>query len=370
MQEIISETAPQPISFEQQFVTKLEVVNAGVAAFAELLRNDAKPHGPYVAAAMEGYTSILESGGKRTRGVLTMTGYELFGGSPQDPAIARAAAIMEAEHAYLLVLDDVADASDTRRGIPAAHRHVQHFLEQNTNVPDGRKMGEDLAVITASDAHCMAQVELQRIEVPHPRARDASILLNEGLSLTAKGQVLDISSPVRSDMTREELVKIATYKTAFYSYLLPIKIGGVLAGASIEEVDMFRDFALNAGLAFQMRDDIIGLFGDEALTGKPPKGDIIEGKRTILYTTALEATSGEAHRLLQDSLGNRQLPDRQFAQCLDIIEASGAKAYAQELIEDYAAQAVASLHSLPGQWPPAQMAFLCEMALYGARRNK
>jgi geranylgeranyl pyrophosphate synthase len=369
MREIIFETASQSISFEQQFAAKLEVVNTGVAAFAELLRNDAEPHGPYVAAAMEGYTSILESGGKRTRGVLTMTGYELFGGSSQDPAIAQASAIMEAEHAYLLVLDDVADASDMRRGIPAAHRHAQHFLERNTGIPDGRKMGEDLAVITASDAHCRAQAELQRIDVPHPRARDASILLNEGLSLTAKGQVLDIASPVRGDITRDELVKIATYKTAFYSYLLPLQIGGVLAGASMEEVGVFRDFALNAGLAFQMRDDIIGL-GDEALTGKPPKGDIIEGKKTILYTTALEATNGEAHRLLQDSLGNRQLSDRQFAQCLDIIEASGAKAYTQELAEDYAAQAVASLGSLPGQWPPAPMAFLCEMALYGARRNK
>jgi geranylgeranyl diphosphate synthase type I len=100
---------------------------------------------------------------------------------------------------------------------------------------------------------------------------------------------------------------VATYKTAYYSYMLPLQVGSALAGAPLEELDNYREYSLYAGFGFQMQDDIIGIFGDESTTGKSRKSDIVEGKKTLLMADALSHTNAAGRDVLQSALGNTKL---------------------------------------------------------------
>jgi len=354
------------LPFPEQLRFKAEMVNAGVAAFAHDLREEVATEGDHAVAAVESYVSLLDRGGKRSRGMLTMTGYELFGGS--DPEVATsAAAAVEAFHAYLLVMDDVADASDLRRGGPTAHIALEEYFEEH-GVDDAAKLGTDIAQTIALLAQHKAQEHLLNLPISPEQKVMALQVLNQGLTRTCMGQALDILAP-KFDMSPEDIIKIATYKTAHYSYLLPLRVGATLAGASKEEMEHFTSYALPAGLAFQLQDDIIGLFEDEAVTGKSRMSDIIEGKKTLLMTRALALASPDDRLILESALGNEALTPEHFERCLEIISETGAMDEVKTLIDTYTQTALASLDSFPNEWPADRVSFMRELAIYGGRRR-
>jgi len=365
--------APEVRPFEEVYAERFAVVNEAVGQSVAEAAAAAIGYGDYVAKATRGHLSVVERGGKRTRGVLTYTGYEMFGGQ-NYAAAARAAAIVEMEHAYLLVMDDIADAAATRRGGDTAHIYMQKFLlDGHTSGTQARKLGEDIANVAAADVSRQSQSAILRLgfdnqDIGIETAARAAILWNDGISLTAKGQIMDLSTSVRSDVTEQEALQIATIKTAYYSFLRPLQLGATLAGATCEQAEQLWAYAECAGLAFQLRDDIIGLFGDPAQTGKSAKSDIIEGKRTVLMIRALAITGGDDHNTLANALGNPLLTDEHFEQCLKIIRRCGAYDYVQNAALGYADQATEDIHAIPGL-PAQEVSFLQHMAYYGARRG-
>lgn len=355
-------------TLEEELIAKAERVNSGVKLFAQSLRQEARPEGDHAMAAIESFTSLLDRGGKRQRGVLTMTGYEIFGGSNYDVAISAATAV-EVFHAYLLVMDDVADVSALRRGGPTAHIALgQYFKEQGIN-GDAAKLGVDGAQTVALFAQHRAQEFLLNLPVSAEQKILAMQILNDGLARTCMGQTLDIFAP-NFKVSQEDIVKIASYKTAYYSYLLPLQLGAALAGASREELEGFKPYALYAGLAFQLQDDVIGLFEDEALTGKSRKSDIIEGKKTLLMDRALALAAPDARQELEATLGNRELTDEHFERCLEIIRYTGALHEITGLIDSYVDTAISSLGAVPQELPANKIGFLRDLAAYGGRRRK
>lgn len=351
--------------------TKLVAVNKSLDSFTSSLARETANEERYTRAAVQSYLSLLSRGGKRLRGILTLVGYELYGGD-NTKAIAQAAAAIEACHAYLLVMDDVADNSDRRRNGPAAHIDMSAFIAQH-NAPasqDADKKGIDMAQTAALYAQHMAQSMFLRLELPDERKIRAAAILNLGLARTGIGQLRDISPLGYIDLTHTAILQIAIYKTAYYSFLLPLQVGAVLAGAPEAELIAFESYSLNAGLAFQLHDDIIGTFGDEKITGKPRMSDIIEGKKTMLMAAALKKASSRDKKILLAALGNISLQNEQFEQCLSIIRRSGALDQTRQLASHYAKQAVAALNKAPAHWEPFTLQFLRDLALYSTERDR
>jgi geranylgeranyl diphosphate synthase type I len=364
----LSDSERAEASLQEQWPEKIATVIAGVGQFSQNLRQEVANEHPYLRASIESYLSLLERGGKRTRGVLTIVGYELFGGD-NIAAITTAAGIVEVQHAYLLVMDDIADNSALRRAGPTAHIFMRDFFTKMGVPGDTFKLGVDAAQGAALIAQHTAQTALLQLRVPAKQKNLAAQLLNERLARTGVGQLLDIISASRDDLSRRDVIKIAAYKTAYYSFLLPLQVGAALAGASRKQLQPFARYSRYAGLAFQLQDDILGLFGDETVTGKPRMSDIMEGKRTYTMLCALEsATVAERHFLLA-ALGDATLNSDRFARCLSIIQSTGALRKTQNLAEKYAGIALASLDHAPAQWPPHSVQFLRDIALYSARRE-
>jgi len=362
--------ASSPLSdlLQREWVGKGDIVNSGVAEFCDVLRQEVNGEDEYLQTAVESYISLLARGGKRTRGILAVTGYEIFDGR-NKAAIATAAGVIEAFHAYLLVMDDVADVSTLRRGGPTAHVFLRDFLARRGMTNHGEKLGIDAAQSAALVAQHKAQSLFLQIEgVPAAHKIVAAEILNDHLARTGAGQVLDILAPSRSDVREDDILKIATYKTAYYSFLLPLQVGAALAGASRAELDIFVDYATNAGLAFQLQDDIIGLFGEVATTGKSSKDDVREGKRTYIMTAALEKAAAADRAILLAALGS-DVSDEVFAHCLDIVKKTGALDKTQALVNQYIELALASLQHVPTNWKTHHVQFLRDFALFAARRS-
>lgn len=360
--------------FKDLYAAKLASVTPSIQAFADSLLRKTATEDIYIQAAIKSYVSILTGNGKRVRAVLTLTGYQLYGGTKMQVAHT-AAGIIEACHTYLLVIDDIADNSNVRRHQPTAHVSMGSFLADNHVQGNTAKLGQDMALAAALYAQHKAQSALLRLPIPLKQKILAANVLNEGLARTGIGQLRDMSPLVYTCITTKTILKTVTYKTAYYTFLLPLQIGAILAGATREMLPQLEHYSLNAGLAFQIQDDIIGSFGSEAESGKSPISDIKEGKKTILVVKALEKLSKKAdqteHAVLLAALGNPALTQREFKKCLAIIRATGALEEARLLVTKHTDLAIASLDSISaeGKWPPEHLQFLRELALFGMKRQ-
>lgn len=363
-----TELAVSP-SFKDEYNTRFTAVNAYVDDFQVRLAKLLPDEDANVQASLKSYTSLLNRGGKRLRGVLTLTGYHLYGGSDAETA-GRAAAIIEAEHAYLLVMDDVADNSDSRRGGPTAHMYMRNALKADRSTEEIDKLAVDYAQNAALIANHKAQASFMRLAgVPPDRLVRACAILNERLATTGIGQARDLQPKRPGEAGLDYILKTATLKTAYYSYLLPLEVGATLAGAPEEELKLFASYAENAGLGFQLMDDIVGVTGDEVVTGKPPESDIKEGKNTVLVALAWEKAGKLEKQVLERSLGNPDLPDEDFKHCLDVFASTGALEETRAMALGYAQKALEALRVAPGHWDRQHVNFLEDLAVYGVQRR-
>lgn len=347
----------------------LALVEWGVTQFANGLRSEVQDGHPHMQAAVDAYLGILQAGGKRTRGMLTICGYEIHGGDNM-PMIGEAAGTIEAMHAYLLVVDDVADNANTRRGRPTAHIAVQAFLEGQEAQGKVEKTAADMAISGALVAQHCAQLVLGGLDAPANAKLRALNAINTHLMRTSEGQVLDMASTTGAPMTIDDIAFVARGKTAYYSFQMPLETGAILAGASADQLQPLADYSLHAGFAFQLQDDIMGVFGSEEKMGKSPKSDLIEGKQTLLFAYALESANDAQRRHLQAALGNPELDDQAFIYCQEIIVATGALAKIERRAHEEVELAHAVLDKAPPEWPADKTGYLRDMASFVVNRDK
>ena len=329
-----------------------QIVERGVEQFADMLRREVRGEHDYVRAGVNAYLSILMAGGKRVRGVLTVYGYELYAGTDMD-LIATVAGTIEALHAYLLVVDDVADHASLRRGKPAAHISIQKFLESQRGAENTPQVAEDVAIAGALYAQHKAQELLAGLGVDPDVCLQVIRVINNHLAMTGRGQMLDITAGAGLLLTEEDITNIARAKTAYYSFYMPLEVGALLAQSSEGSKQLLTTYALHAGLAYQLHDDVIGLFGNEAEIGKSVKSDIAEGKQTLLICYALDAANAQQADVIHSALGNTHLTDEQFAACLDVVRATGALDKVREYTRRETELAMQALAHGPSEWPTA-----------------
>lgn len=312
--------------------------------------------------SLKAYAAMVRDGGKVLRGGLTAVGgevalgRELIGAAEgsadkqQLDVLARAGAILQLIHGFLLGIDDIFDESELRRNRPTVHTYLSEFVAEarGLEAARARKLGSDLTVNGGIMTGYAAQSLLTRLDVPPERMVLAMRCLSDNLFLTGVGQSRDMVPPEDfNELDENELIKTATLKTAYYTFLLPLQMGAALSGVDETELRTFTEYAVNAGLAFQLVDDLLGVFGDRSKVGKPVDSDIKEKKATVLIARAIAGADRTDRRFLLNSLGNPNLTAEEFARDKEIITATGARQQVEEMAWQRAAAAQQSVPGLP-----------------------
>jgi geranylgeranyl diphosphate synthase type I len=287
------------------------------------------------------------SGGKRFRAAFCWWGYHAVDPAPADPiALVRACAALELLHASALVHDDYMDASDTRRGHPAAHRAMEAQHREHGWRGNPEQYGAAGAILLGDLLLGWADELLGRCGLPPDRVAPAHELFALCRSEVIAGQFLDVSVQARASADVDAAMTVLRYKSAKYSIERPLQIGAALAGGGPDLLTALSHFGLPLGEAFQLRDDLLGVYGDPGVTGKPAGDDLIEGKRTVLVALALDGAPTEEAKRLDHALG-RPLRPAEVEDLRGIIDRSGAHTQVESVITQLAERAITALDEAP-----------------------
>lgn len=320
-------------------------------------------YGTYSRLATDAFLDILARGGKRIRGALVRVGYEMSGGD-DEKMISQAARAIEMIHAYFLIMDDIQDRSAIRRGLPSAHVLLAEYHRKNHLAGDADHFGMAIALNAMGIGNHAAQVILANLSAPEELRIKTMSILNHTAVVTAHGQTNDILNQVVAEVSEEDVDRVQEWKTAHYSFLNPLHVGMVLAGADCASTTAITDYAMHTGKAFQITDDILGTFGSEHESGKSPMDDTCEGKRTLLSTFALKNSSSADKNFLIQMLGNRNLTPSEFERCKQIMIQSGGLEYARLRADQHVKEALKALAREENRWDPAGTSFLRGLAQY------
>jgi len=316
-------------------------VQGALEEFLAVQADRLAPLGPDAARLLvEARLSV--SGGKRFRAAFCYWGYLAVRPVRDEEALLRACASLEVLHASALVHDDLMDASDTRRGRPAAHRTFEAEHRRAGWAGDPRQYGAAAAILLGDLLLSWADEMLRRCGFPLAEVDPALAVLDVCRSEVVTGQFLDVSVQARGAADVEAAMTVLRYKSAKYSVERPLHIGAALAGAGAGTLAELSAVGLPLGEAFQLRDDLLGVFGDPVVTGKPAGDDLVEGKRTVLVALALDGAPAADAALLDRSLGT-PLDESAVVRLRGIIEASGAHTQVEEAIGTLAERSLDAL---------------------------
>ena len=348
--------------FTSQLAQYRKVIDADIATYAAHVRTfTQQQYGDYGATVTGAFLDMLERGGKRLRGALVMTGYEMLGGQDQI-MIARAATAIEMIHTYWLVIDDIQDRSPLRRGKPTVHKMLAAYLQERGAKGDIEHGGVSLALNAAVAGGHAAQMLIAGLNVDAELRSKAMGIVSQAAMVTGYGQTYDIMNELLDTVPLGDIERTLEWKTSFYTFLNPLCVGMVLADADCEDTDAIREYALPAGKAFQITDDIMGIFGQDKVTGKSSMDDLREGKQTLLTYHVLTHAPTSDKKFLRACLGNPELSSKDAERCRQIIEDSGALEFAREEAEKHTREALRALDHAPSHWGAGQASFLRELA--------
>lgn len=304
-------------------------------------------------------------GGKRLRPAFCYLGNAAAGGDLSDPIVLDAGAALEMLHVFALVHDDIMDGSLLRRGEPTVHHHFTRVHEQQAWAGEARRFGEGMGVLVGDLALVLADDLLTGAN------REAWEVYNELRVELVMGQLLDVSFAANRSADPAISQKISLFKSAKYTVERPLHLGAALAGRLDELAPAFTGYGLPVGEAFQLRDDVLGAFGDEAIVGKPVGDDFREGKPTRLVLHALDVARTQQLRPALEVLSRLGDPDLTAAQIVaiqEVVEATGARAAVERRIEDLLGSAVDALGT--AEIDAAARNHLIDLAVYCTRRDR
>lgn len=333
-------SAPSPASLRSR-------VDQALSAFLARQRTllsavDAAAIGPVADAVAD----FVLGGGKRLRPAFAYWGYRGAGGTDSDELVATVSAL-EFVQASALIHDDVMDSSDTRRGEPAVHRRFASYHRSQRWHGDPERFGTAAAILLGDLCLVWSDELLHTGGLPPATLARGRPVFDQMRTEVTLGQYLDVRTQATGEATVEQALKVARLKSGRYTVERPLQMGAALAGAAPAVAAVYSGYGLPLGEAFQLRDDVLGLFGDPAMTGKPAGDDLREGKRTYLVAAALEAAGRADRERLAARLGDPRLDDAGVAELRRIITGTGALARTERRIAELTVTAVAALTAAP-----------------------
>ncbi|WP_435745732.1 polyprenyl synthetase family protein [Microbacterium sp. PMB16] len=316
--------------------------------FLGRMRAESEEYGPDAMSFLDAAASTLV-GGKRLRARFCHSGWRSIArfrdhGATEDDALWDVCAALEIFQSAALVHDDLIDNSDTRRGRPAAHRALESSHRSAGWAGDAEGFGRAASVLLGDLLVAWSDDLLEAALDAHPRARAVRSEYARMRRDVTTGQYLDIAEESAWSVNdgaqhAERALRVVSLKSARYSIEQPLVLGAALAGADDDQLAALRRFGHPVGMAFQLRDDVLGVFGDSSVTGKPAGDDLREGKRTVLVALTRESLDPSARSILDEMLGDPELTEQQVSFLQATIEGSGALERVEAMIADYAHQA-------------------------------
>ena len=289
-------------------------------------------------------SSFLLDSGKRLRPLFAYAGFLASGGSLDKPVV-RAMASLELLQACALIHDDLMDGSDTRRGKPSIHRHFESRHVQDDLDGFAPHYGLSAAVLLGDLALVWSDQMLNSAGLTTAQFTALLPYYNEMRVELMAGQFLDIHEQTQKTTSVDRSMKIARYKSGKYTIERPLHLGAAMASAPSEIFTALSAYGLPLGEAFQLRDDLLGVFGDPSVTGKPAGDDLREGKRTVLIAMTNDRQSEAQREIARKYFGKPDLDAQGVAVLREIIESSGARAELESTIELLTDQALTAAQS-------------------------
>jgi len=350
-------------------------ISLALSTFLDEKKAEAGALSSYLERTVIELDRFVMHGGKRVRSLLVLLGYLSAGGKivegAQSAPIYQVAAAIEMVHKYLLVLDDIADKDEMRNSQPTVWKHYQElFREKGWQNPEHH--GRTLAEIDSALLASLATQQIASLPVgafPPEKLLTVLGLINKFMYFdTVAGWLIhyQLNHVALREATEEEFMRGLTLVSAQYTFVGPLLIGATLANNSDEVKEALKTYGFQVGTAFQIQDDILGLFGDPQDTGKPVGNDVREGKKTLLLQRAYQLASQADKSFLEDVCG-KNVSDAELKRVQSIVQETGSLAYSQELAKKYVAEGVAALKTLNDVNP--EVAVLVDLANFVIQRN-
>ena len=316
-----------------------------------------------VAEALEKF--LLDSG-KRLRPLFAYVG--LIGAAAQPTKqLISAISSLELVHVCALIHDDVMDASDTRRGAPSIHKTFENLHVKNGMVGSPAQFGVASAILLGDLALIWSAQMLHNSGLsPNELIRSLPVYDEMRVELMA-GQFLDVYEQALGTQNVERSLKVARYKSGKYTIERPLHFGAALASAPAELISTYSNYGIPLGEAFQLRDDLLGVFGNPEATGKPAGDDLREGKRTALIAVALERANGSQKSLLLSGIGDANLTSDKVADLQQVITETGATSHIESMISKLTSTSLSALNH--GGISPVGKQLLTELAILATDRK-
>jgi len=320
-------------------------IDKSLATFLDTVKKDYKLQlvSPLLFESIREFT-LRE--GKRLRPLLLILTYK--GYAPSSKRISRklynASTCMEFLHNFMLIHDDIIDRSDLRRGKPTMHKILAHTVKS----PNPDKLGIDLGIIAGDIVYALAIDAFLSIDEPSERKERALKYFIQTAAFTAMGEFIDTVSGVKNvqDVDEKEVYLNYTLKTARYTFDCPMVTGAILAGAKNKEIKKISRFGILIGQAFQIQDDIIGIFETEANIGKSILSDLAEGKKTLLVTHAFSVLKGTARQNFLNVFNKKNISLNDLETVKKIFVETKSLSYALEAIQTRLKEAQKILQAL------------------------
>ncbi len=319
-----------------------ERVDKALAAFLLDQRTLLAGIDPSLDVVVDTIESFVLGGGKRLRPAFAYWGFRGAGGEDSDE-IAAAVAALEFFQASALIHDDVMDASDTRRGEPAVHRRFERMHASNKWDGDSHAFGAGAAILLGDLCLTWSDELLRRSGLDVPALMRARPVFDLMRTEVIAGQYLDVHAQATADSSLQRASTVARYKSAKYTVERPLLLGAAIADSNPKIKAAYSGYGLPLGEAFQLRDDVLGVFGDPSQTGKPAGDDLREGKRTYLVAAAFVAADPQTAARLREGLGDPGLTDAGVVELREIIVDTGALARTEERIANLTEASLSAL---------------------------
>jgi geranylgeranyl diphosphate synthase type I len=368
----VSRLAPTRPELDDDFATGLQGVLtehlAGKQRQYELI-------GAEAGALAAQLSRFVLDGGKRLRPTFAWWGWRGAAADGREgvTAVLRAVAALELLQAAALIHDDIVDRSTTRRGRPTAHVELASAHRAAGWFGDSDRFGVAGAILLGDIALTCADDMLRDAGLRPDALRRAAPIWTQMRTELLGGQYLDLCTQAAGDDSEESALRVALFKSAAYTVVRPLQLGAAIAGAGEPLMSGYHKFGTDVGVAFQLRDDLLGVFGDPAVTGKPAGEDLREGKRTLLVALALRtaadrgAAGDAAARAIRHTFGLRELSSDELESARAALVDLGAVEAVERRIATLTEAALDTVRVLPAE--PLAASRLAELALAATRRN-
>lgn len=341
------------------FLRRLNFVKEDVEGHLEAFFHEKVAEAARISPGAEELIRVLREftlrGGKRLRAALVYYGYRCFS-DRESEAVWNVATCLELIQSFLLIHDDVIDEDDTRRGSRTVHRHYHDLHRERYHRRDPQHFGESMAILCGDLALALANEILGHLALEAPFRSAILERMNRMISHAIYGECLDVLSEVESEVSEQDILLVGMLKTASYTVEGPLHMGALLGGAQQEDLERLSGYAIPMGKAFQVQDDILGLFGDAGRLGKPVGSDIREGKRTFLILKTLEKANSAEREFLQRILGDKELTEEHLEEIKRLVVETGALDACREMARRLAEESGKAL--LECGWREEGVAFL------------